>query len=66
MQCKARDLSDLKLIVVLKYTVFELEQWFLHQNGRFFHQKFNGKGLWIIGSQFCTKKMKNIFEFQNS
>ena len=51
---------------ILKSTVFELEQWILHQNGPFFHQKFNGKGLWIIGSQFCTKKMKNVFEFQNS
>ena len=47
-------------------TVFELEQWFLHQNGPFFHQEFNGKGLWVLGSQFWTKKMKNISEFQNS
>ena len=51
---------------MLKSTVFELEQWFLHQNGPFFHQEFNGKGLWVLGSQFCTKKMKNISEFQNS
>ena len=26
---------------MLKSTVFELEQWFLHQNGPFFHQEFN-------------------------
>ena len=51
---------------MLKSTVFELEQWFLHQNGPFFHQEFNGKGLWVLGSQFCTKKLKNISEFQNS
>ena len=51
---------------MLKSTVFELEQWFLRQNGPFFHQEFNGKGLWVLGSQFCTKKMKNISEFQNS
>ena len=31
-----------------------------------FHQEFNGKGLWVLGSQFCTKKMKNIYEFLNS
>ena len=37
---------------MLKSTVFELEQWFLHQNGPFFHQEFNGKGLWVLGSQF--------------
>ena len=43
---------------MLKSTVFELEQWFLHQNGPFFHQEFNGKGLWVLGSQFCTKKLK--------
>ena len=40
---------------ILKSTVFELEQWFLHQNVPFFHQEFNGKGLWVLGSQFCTK-----------
>ena len=51
---------------MLKSTVFELEQWFLHQNGPFFHQEFNGKGLWVLGSQFCTKKLKNISKFQNS
>ena len=51
---------------MLKSTVFELKQWFLHQNGPFFHQEFNGKGLWVLGSQFCTKKLKNISEFQNS
>merc|ERR1711952_614752 len=51
---------------MLKSTVSELEQWFLHQNGSFFHQEFNGNGLWVLGSQFCTKKMKNISEFQNS
>ena len=51
---------------MLKSTVFELKQWFLHQNGPFFHQEFNGKGLWVLGSQFRTKKMKNISKFQNS
>ena len=53
-------------LILLKSTVFELEQWFLHQNAPFFHQEFNGKGYRVIGSQFCTKKMKNISEFQNS
>ena len=51
---------------MLKSTVFELEQWFLYQNGPFFHQEFNGKGLWVPESQNCTKKIKNISEFQNS
>ena len=49
---------------MLKSTVFELEQWFLHQNGPFFHQEFNGKGLWVLGSQFCTKKWKIYLNFK--
>ena len=47
---------------MLKSTVFELEQWFLHQNGPFFHQEFNGKGLWVLGSQFCTKKIEKYIQ----
>ena len=46
---------------MLKSTVFELEQWFLHQNGPFLYQEFNGKGFWVLGSQLCAKKNeKNI------
>ena len=45
---------------MLKSTVFELEQWFLHQNGPFFHQEFNGKGKWKIYPNF---KIPEIFGF---
>ena len=36
----------------------------LHKNVPVFYQEFNGNGLWVLRSQFCTKKMKNISEFQ--
>ena len=52
---------------MLKSTVFELEQWFLHQNGPFFHQEFNEKGLWVLHRKsILYEKMKNKSEFQNS
>ena len=49
---------------MLKSAVLELEQWFKYQNGPFFQQEFNRKGLWVLGSQFCTKKLKIYLNFK--